>query len=117
MPLDGIDIRSDGSALVVAPTGDVDLTNADDLRAAILAALSNERESVIVDFSGTRYLDSAGIRVLFSIARRLEERRRRLAIVAPRGAQIRKILSLVDIQSRATVHETVESARKQVESG
>jgi anti-anti-sigma factor len=112
--LNAVDIRTDGGTLVVAPVGDVDLTNAHDLRTAILAALSHDNAAVIVDLSRTQYLDSAGIRILFSIARRLEERRRRLAIVAPPEAPVTRLLSIVDIESLASLHPTVEAARDEL---
>ena len=112
--MDDLDIRTDGDAVVVAPVGDVDLTNAEDLRSAILAATSGDSAGVILDLSRTRYLDSAGVRVLFAIARRLEERRRRLAIVAPPGALVRRLLSIVDIESSADLDETVEAARERL---
>lgn len=99
-------------ALVVAPVGDIDLTNANELRTAILCATSSEGTAVIVDLSGVRYLDSLGIRVLFSVARRLRERRKRLLLVTPADAHLRRLLAIVDIESCASVHETVEAARR-----
>lgn len=105
-----LDIQTQSGWVVVAPSGDVDLTNAADLRTALLAPVSNDSAGVILDLTRTRYLDSAGMRVLFSVARRLEERRRRLVIVAPQGGSVTRLLSIVDIESRADVHETLEAA-------
>lgn len=105
-----LDIQEREGALVVTPVGDIDLTNAEDLRAAILASLSNESSGVIIDLTRTRYLDSAGIRVLFSVAQRLHERRRRLAVVTPSEAPVRRLLAVVDMENHADLHETLASA-------
>lgn len=112
--LSTVEVRRHDGVAVVAPVGDVDLLSADDLRVAILAAMSNDSPGVIVDLSRTRYLDSAGIRVLFSIARRLEERRRRLVLVAPADALVRRLLEIVDIEARADLVETVGAARERL---
>lgn len=107
----GIDIRTQSGLLIVAPVGDVDLTNAEDLRNAVLAAMTNDRAVVVVDLTRTDYLDSAGIRALFSVARRLEERRRQFALVASPRSHIRRLLGIVDFESHARVYDSVDSAR------
>ena len=96
--------------VLVRPAGDVDLTTADPLRRGCLAAMTNDCVGLVVDLTASRYLDSAGIRAFFSIAEQLEPHRQRLALVVPADAHLRRVLAIVDIESSASVDETVEAA-------
>jgi anti-sigma B factor antagonist len=82
-PGDGIvDItRDDRDGVdVVRIAGEVDLTNAD----AIHAAVEETRSScVVLDLTRVGYLDSSGIRAIDRIHRDLHAGRRRLLIVSP----------------------------------
>lgn len=65
---------------VVRVGGEVDLTNADAVRAAVEATRS---AAVVLDLSRVAYLDSSGIRAIDRGHRRLAADRRTLLIVAP----------------------------------
>ena len=56
-----------------------------DLGERLRAALTNRSLALIVDLSGTTYLDSAGITLLFALDAELQERRQRLHLVVPAG--------------------------------
>lgn len=98
----------------MTPLSDLDLTTAEDTRTATFDALSGEDVGVVVDLSRIRYLDSAGIRVLFAISRRMEERRRRLAVVVPDGSPVTRLLSIAQLESRVNIHATLQAAREDV---
>src|SRR5262245_51811746 len=84
----------DADVIVVAITGEVDLSNAAEVTSAIVAAAPNEAAGVVVDLSGLSYLDSAGIRMLAELARRLDWRQQQLRVVAPEGSRARKVLAI-----------------------
>ena len=68
-------------AVVLRCAGEVDMSNADDLRAAIE---STGAADVIVDIGELRYLDSSGLRAIEQGFRRARSSGRSFALVAPR---------------------------------
>lgn len=101
--------RRDG-VVVARAGGDVDIATADFVRDRCVAAMSNQSVGLVLDLSGSEYVDSAGIRALFAIAERLEPHRQRLALVVPPGAHARRVLSIVDMESSASIDGTLEAA-------
>jgi anti-sigma B factor antagonist len=52
--------------------GEIDLSNVGAVEQQMLDAISNQLSEVVVDLSGVTYVDSAGLRVLFTLGTRLE---------------------------------------------
>jgi anti-sigma B factor antagonist len=86
--------------------GEIDISNAEDISAAIEAAVPNDSPIVTVDLSGTTYLDSAGVRLLFVLAERLRGRRQELIVVVPPGSPIRSVLEITGMTRVITIAET-----------
>jgi anti-anti-sigma factor len=64
-----IDTRVDPSgASVVSVSGDLDISNAGSLQAAVAAVTAQRPERLIFDLSDLRFMDSAGIAVLIGAA-------------------------------------------------
>jgi anti-sigma B factor antagonist len=80
--------RVDGVPVVKAAV-EVDATNAQDLRSAILAAISTSTERLIVDMSDTGFCDSTGLNVLVRAHKRLEEAGGELLLVATEPTLLR----------------------------
>jgi anti-anti-sigma factor len=99
-----------GDVVVGRVEGEIETANADDLRAAIAGRLTNAGAGLVLDLSETTYLDSAGIELLFDLARRLRTHRQRLGLVLPEGAPMRRVLDLCDIERVAPVDSTLEAA-------
>lgn len=53
-----------GGVPVVTAPGEIDITNAVDLRAALLDAAGNGHKRFVVDMTGTRFCDSSGVHAL-----------------------------------------------------
>ncbi|HEX3648631.1 MAG TPA: STAS domain-containing protein [Pseudonocardiaceae bacterium] len=53
-----------GTAVVVEVAGEVDLSTADDVAAAVTAGLASRPSAVVLDLTGVSFLDSAGLAVL-----------------------------------------------------
>ena len=104
----------DADVVVVSITGEVDLSNAAEVTAAIVAAAPNEVAGVVVDLSGLSYLDSAGIRMLAELARRLDWRQQTLRVVAPEDSRARKVLTISGTEPVLLLDPTVEAARARV---
>jgi anti-anti-sigma factor len=63
--------RSDGTP-VLTVSGEIDMSNAGELEAALADAAGDDGHALLVDLSAVEYLDSAGLTVLFAHAARIE---------------------------------------------
>ncbi|MGW5263237.1 STAS domain-containing protein [Microbispora sp. NPDC004025] len=63
--------RSDGTP-VLTVSGEIDMSNAGELEAALTDAAGGDGHALLVDLSAVEYLDSAGLTVLFAHAPRIE---------------------------------------------
>jgi stage II sporulation protein AA (anti-sigma F factor antagonist) len=77
-----LDIDVDGGRVRVVVTGEIDLFNAADIEARLLAEITNETTAVELDVTDVRYIDSAGLRVIFSLTTLLRRSQTDLRIVA-----------------------------------
>jgi anti-sigma B factor antagonist len=101
--------RRDGS-VVARLTGEVDMSNASYVRDQLLASMPNEAVALVLDISGTRYLDSAAIEVLFDLSRRLGRRRQELRLVMPDDSPLRRVIQLTEVHTAAPVFQSLEDA-------
>jgi anti-anti-sigma factor len=95
---------------VAAVTGEIDLTNVAELGERIARAVPNGALGLVVDLERTSFLDSAGLRLLFQLARRLDRRGQQLRIAVPDDAVIRKALEVAEVPRVAIVHGDVGEA-------
>jgi anti-anti-sigma factor len=95
---------------VVKLTGEVDIVQAHDLRARLVGAIRNEDLGLVVDLTGATYIDSVGVSLLFELGERLAERQLRLAVVLPETGLVRRVIKIVNLESVAEIHPTVEDA-------
>lgn len=98
-----------GRTAVVTAVGEVDLTNAEGLRDALLSALDAGALGLVVDLTATTFLDSAGVTALSRASRRgqASEATLRLAVTA---ASVLRVLNLVGIDQLIEVHPSVTEA-------
>lgn len=64
--------RPAGKAVVLAPTGRIDMATSDQFRDRVLALVdtcTKARQAVVLDFSAVDYISSAGLRVLMLAAK------------------------------------------------
>jgi anti-anti-sigma factor len=66
-----VETRAEDGAMHIAVSGEIDLANAAAVEDQIREALSHSPETVSVDLTDLTYMDSAGIRILFTLASRL----------------------------------------------
>ena len=105
-----IAVERHGGTVVGRLSGEVDMTNAGLVRDRLLDAVPNDVLALIFDLSGCRYLDSAGIEVIFDLSRRLQRRRQQLRLVVPDSSPLGRVLTLTEVNSVAPVHATLDSA-------
>lgn len=68
-----LDITTHGDILVIAVHGPLIVGNRQELKQAVLDRVEGGVRKVVVDFAGTAYIDSSGLGVLVSLAKRLRE--------------------------------------------
>jgi anti-anti-sigma factor len=92
-----LEVEDRGSLCLIRVQGEVDTSNAHQLFASIQAAVPDAAATLALDLTHTRYLDSAGIRLLFLLVQRCQVRRTELRLIVPEGAPIRSVLELTGL--------------------
>ncbi|MCP3803879.1 STAS domain-containing protein [Allokutzneria sp. A3M-2-11 16] len=86
--------RDDGEIRTVTVVGEVDVANAGELETALTGAGAR----IVVELDRAEYLDSAGLRVLFTHART-----RRLELVLRRGGGVEQVVTLSGLTEVAAI--------------
>ena len=105
--------RDDG-VVIARITGEVDGSNAVDLGRALGERLPSSAHGLVIDLGTVAYMDSAGIELLFGLARRLGDRRQRLGLSVPAGSPVRRVLEICDIGSVAPMEESPDAAASRI---
>lgn len=98
-----------GRTAVVVGAGEIDVTNADGLREALLAALNSDAAGLVADLTGTTFLDSAGVTALVRASRRAADTGATFRLAAT-SLPVLRVLSLVGIDRLIEVHPSVAEA-------
>jgi anti-anti-sigma factor len=109
-PLAELNFELAGNVIVGRVAGEIESVNAQEMSNALATRLTSEAAGLVIDLSQVTYLDSAGIELLFDLARRLRTHRQRLRLVLPVDAPMRRVLELCDIARAAPIDATVEDA-------
>ena len=109
-PLARLTLDDRNGVKVAHIAGEVDIANASTLESEIAEAVSNIAHGLVVDLTDTEYFDSAGIRMLFELRKRLSERRQTLQAVVPSESVIITALLITEVDQIVPLHETVEEA-------
>jgi anti-sigma B factor antagonist len=106
----GIEDRPAGEGThVVAVTGEVDLFTAPEFKQRVMAPIAAGVKRVIVDLTGTAFLDSSSLGVLIGAHRRLKARGGRL-VVACANESIVKTFRITGLDGVFEVVDSVEAA-------
>jgi anti-anti-sigma factor len=89
MPDDRFPVEMVGGVPVVAAPEEIDITNAEALRSALLKAAANGNRTLVVDMTRTRFCDSSGLHALIAAHKRAEAEGRELLLVIPGTAVLR----------------------------
>ena len=99
-----------GSVLIASVAGEIDGSNAADLRLALADRLPSSASALVLDLTETSYLDSGGIHALFELGRRLAARRQSLRLVVPTDAPMRRVLELCAVDAVAPMDGELEAS-------
>lgn len=98
----------DEDVVVATLSGEIDIANVADIGAIILEGLPREAIGLVVNLASVSFIDSAGIRMLFDLARQTDTHRQRLGIAIDDDAPVRRLLKITNIQEVVTLAGTVE---------
>ena len=114
--LGDVTFQSESDVLVARLTGELDMSNAEDIGSAVLEATPNDALGVVLDLSGVQYLDSAGIYVVFGMRSRLRARGQNLRLNVPGGSPVDDALRLAGVQRHVEVVDTVERGVEELQA-
>ena len=105
-----VEVRRDGAAVLVAPTGEVDLATEGALRDALDRV--GRCEVLVLDLRGISFMDSAGIAVLVDEHLRAEREGFRLRVISG-PEQVQRVLEMTGLARRLDFTEPGEAAEGQ----
>lgn len=99
-----ITTQHQGDVASLAVSGEVDVSNAAELRSEIERVAAEGPASIELDLSDVAYIDSTGIGVLVGAAHAAAEAGRTFAVVRPQ-ANVKRILGLLGVEKDLNVKE------------
>jgi anti-sigma B factor antagonist len=118
MRLGDVQLRFRDGAVIAQVTGEIDMSNAGELREAITNYTPNDCLGVVLDLTSVDYVDSAGIHMLYRLGESLRHRGLALRIVIPPESAASDALRLAGIKRHAeAVAEVDEGLRELAASG
>jgi anti-anti-sigma factor len=100
-------VETMNGAVVVRLAGELDLYNAEEVRAALTRAIEGSPRRVVVDMADVEFVDSTALGVLIEARSKLG--RDGLALAAPQ-LDTRRTLQVSGLDRHLTVHDTVDEA-------
>ncbi|GAB3565069.1 STAS domain-containing protein [Amycolatopsis endophytica] len=97
--------EADGGHVLLTVSGEIDLANAQLVQDQIYAAIDNDAVRVSIDLSEVSYLDSSGLRVLFTLAGRLKVLQMRLDLAVAPASPVRRVLEMSGFEPLERVRE------------
>jgi anti-sigma B factor antagonist len=100
-------VESRDGAVIVRLAGELDLYNAEDVRAALTQALDAAPRRIVVDMAAVEFVDSTALGVLVEARSRLGQAALLLAAPQP---EARRTLALSGLDRHLPVHDSVDEA-------
>jgi anti-sigma B factor antagonist len=104
-----ISVSTRPSHMLVSLTGECDTTTAPHLLNTLMAQAAAGTLRVVIDLSGLRFIDSAGIHALLNGRSALAQNQGTLALASPQRI-VARVLELTGIGQLIPIHQTVAEA-------
>ncbi|MCW2755971.1 MAG: anti-sigma factor antagonist [Marmoricola sp.] len=98
-----------GDVTIVGPVGEFDIGTIDLLRSTFAAAITPHQNKLVIDLTGTRFLDSMALGTIIGAGRRASGWGGWVRLVAP-PTNIRNVLRLTEIDTVFGLYDSVEQA-------
>jgi anti-anti-sigma factor len=106
---EGLHFDELGDAVLARVSGEVDLANARSVKEKLLDAVPNTASGLVLDLSGTHHLDSSGVRLIFELDERLDNRRQKLQLVVPDESFIKGVLEITGVHRVVPIFGSVDA--------
>jgi anti-anti-sigma factor len=106
----GLEVSRQGDVVIARLDGEIDLANTPTVSAAVLEAVPNDAVGLVIDLSGVRYIDSVGIRMLFTFVRSLHASRQGMAIAVPPDSPVRNLLKITHLDEATAFRASIDDA-------
>ena len=103
------DRRHGADAHVVTVAGEIDIFTAPELKQRVAAAIDSGAETVVVDLSGTTFIDSSSLGILIGAHRRVEHRHGRFVVACDNPAIV-KTFKITGLDQVFAIVPTVQDA-------
>ena len=94
---------------VVAAPAEIDITNAEGLRSALLKAAADGSGTLVVDMTRTRFCDSAGMRALLAEHKRARAEGREVLLVIT-GPAVLRVFAITGMDRVTTISASLDEA-------
>jgi anti-sigma B factor antagonist len=98
-----------GTAVVVSPTGDVDLNASPTLRQALKQVQQGKPAALVIDLSGVPYMDSSGVATLVEAMKIARDQRSKMTLAAP-TARVKSIFEIARLDMVFKIVPSVDAA-------
>ena len=103
-----------GDVLIAHLSGEIDLSNAEELGLRVATTTPPDALGVVLDLSEVEYIDSYGIFVIHGLRQRLSENQQTLVLVDPKDGLMRRAIELVGLADVLPINEELQDAVRAV---
>lgn len=103
-----------GDVHILGLSGKLDAASSPELREKVVALIGDGSHRLLLDCSSLEYISSAGLRVLFEAAYKLEELGGAIACCSA-VPNVKKVFGMVDLASEVPVFESQQDALRELE--
>jgi anti-sigma B factor antagonist len=96
----------ESNVAVLKVSGEVDISNKEQFRAALAQGLATAGDRLLVDLQQISYMDSAGILCLINAVRDAEASGKSLSLVIEANGQLGKVFNITGLSKLCTVTES-----------
>lgn len=89
----------------------LDSNNADVFKKEAVEVLNSPADRLILDFSGTKFVDSIGLGALVSILKQSAQKQKKV-VLASLSTQVRQIFELTRLYRLFEIYDTVDEAKE-----
>jgi anti-sigma B factor antagonist len=106
--------RLDGVPVARA-TQDIDAASSAALKDELAECIGPDTACLVLDLSHTRYVDSAGLDMLFRLNDRLQQSRSMLLLVIAGSSPLNRLAAIASLPRFVSVHATLDAALRSAE--
>jgi anti-sigma B factor antagonist len=114
-PLADVTFEMLEGVVVARVEGEVDMSNASELGAAITANIPSDARGLVLDLGAVGYVDSAGIHIFYELRERLTRRGQEVRVALAADSPIATALEYAGVQRTLGAAATVRAAIEELE--